>query len=560
MRIAIIQHATIVGSFDTIDADISDIIDNLQDEAIDLIVFPEFFYIGGRSGDFAIKAEVLRGVEQRLEHLAKRYVNGPSLLLGTPRSHTQVTGTGVHNAAVWIHQGRVQTAHNQVAVPRIGVRDDALFFDVGTLQEPIVYRDTRIGVCIGNDLWFEATRHGRHEEGVAPASTIATSCDVLIHLDADPWYVERPQERLLKLQELARATNTWVLHANAVGTTQSILYDGRSTAISPSGAIDAQARAFHNDTLIIDTTSAAVVATPSTPPNRDNIQVVDEIWEALVYALRNNVQQSGFSDVVLGLSGGIDSALVAALAVDALGSEHVYGVALPSRFSSDHSLQDAADLAKNLKISYQIIAIESVHQALLDTLAPAFEGTAPSTAEENLQARARGVILMGLSNKFNRLLLATSNKSEFAVGYSTLYGDMCGAFSPLADVPKTLVYTLSRRFNERRGLDAIPNNTIIKPPSAELRPNQTDQDSLPDYDILDAILEASVVHNASAEELVQQGFRPEDVQRVLSLLYQSGYKRQQAAPGFMISRQALAIGRHFPSVGNFSSLNVKASR
>lgn len=555
MRIGLVQSNIKLGDFDAIDALISTHAQRARNEAIDLLIYPELFLIGGPSGGFATRKETLAACQQRLQDLAHQHAHGPAILIGTPWPNEQRIGKNAHNAAALLLQGQVRNVHQQIAVPHVGVKQDRTHFEPGHAPTPFPLNDHRVGVVIGNDLWNESDVWRRPDLPQSIAESILPTCNLLLHLDADPWYPERPEERAETLQTLARTHECTIISVNHVGTAQSILYDGRSMVVDASGDIQKVARSFDDDFHVIDLDDVSMESGGS-PARAICADPVDETLDALIFGLRDNVRKSGFQDVILGLSGGIDSAIVAAIAVEALGAEHVYGVALPSRYSSDHSLQDAQDLAQALGISYDVLPIEPVHQALLQTLGPLFEGTEEGTAEENLQARARGVLLMGLSNKFNRLLLATSNKSEFAVGYSTLYGDMNGAFSPLTDVPKEMVYAISRRFNERRGMDAIPISTLTKPPSAELRPDQTDQDSLPPYEILDELIDRYVVRGQSAQEMVAAGFDAADVQRVVWLINITGYKRQQAAPGLRVSRQALAIGRDFPVIGDFSSLNL----
>lgn len=557
MRIALAQNNFKIGDIDAIDAKILDAFQRAKAQRVDLLVFPMLALIGGPAGEFAVRREVLQQCTSRLDALAQRCVGGPAVLIGYPEFHRADIGKGAFNAAALIHDGRVQNIYRQVALANFGVKQDQRLFDAGPQQQPLALQGKALGVALGNDVWNECSVWGDRAATRSSAERMLRLSDLLIHLDADPWFYARPEERLLKLRALAQNAKRWVLHVNPVGAQESLIYDGRSMVIAPDGSLHALAPRFDEALLVVDLPKNLHSApVPSAPPVlRDD--EVKETFEALVLGLRDGVHKSGFTAVTLGLSGGIDSALVAAIAYEALGAENVYGVALPSRYSSDHSIIDARALAKALKLPFSIIEIEGVYQALYAALEHDFEGTKPDTSEENLQARARGTILMGLSNKFNRLVLATSNKSEFAVGYSTLYGDMCGAFSPLSDVPKQLVYALSRYFNERMGFAAIPESSITKPPSAELRPGQTDQDSLPPYDILDEIVDRYLVRDQSAKEIVAAGFEEADVRRVVWLLNMNGYKRQQAAPGFLISRRALAIGRDFPNIASYQALNLR---
>lgn len=558
MRIALAQKNLKIGDFNAIDALVLECFEQAKAQKADLLVFSELFLIGGPAGELATRREVLQGCATRLDAIAQACNGGPAILIGYPEFHRADLGKGAYNAAAYIQGGRVQNIYRQVSVPDFGVKNDRRLFDPSPHQQPFACRGQAIGVAIGNDVWNESTLWGDRVTHRSPAQKMLAQSDVLIHLDADPWYAERPEERLQKLRQLAQETQRWICHVNAIGGQEQLIYDGRSMVIAPDGSLHQIAPRFEDAILYVD------LPKPGDTPTRSDLSQpavcgdpVDETLDALILGLRDGVRKSGFRDVTLGLSGGIDSALVAAIAYEALGPDHVHTVALPSRYSSDHSIRDARELAEALKLPFSIIEIEGVYQAFAHALADAFSGTEPDTSEENLQARARGTILMGLSNKFNRLVLATSNKSEFAVGYCTLYGDMCGAFAVLTDVPKRMVYKLSRRFNERMGFEAIPESTLTKPPSAELRPGQTDQDSLPAYEILDEIVDRYLVHDQSAAEIVAAGFEEPDVRRVVWLLNLNGYKRAQAAPGLLVSRRALAIGRQFPNIASYQSLNLK---
>lgn len=550
MRIALAQKNTKIGDFDAIDKIIADTLHQAREQRVDLVVFPSLFLIGGPADEFAARREIVQSCAARLETLAKTTEDGPAILIGFPEYNRADHGKGVYNSAALLMQGRVQNLYRQSTLANYGVKEEAQVYDPGPRQLPLAFDGKALGVMIGNDVWNHSSPWGDRAIVHDLANQLLRQSELLIHLDADPWFFERPKERLTRLRTLATRHQKWVLYMNAVGGHESVIYDGRSMAIAPNGQLVAMGQRFADDLLIIDLDD---------PPKEElplQGDEVDETFDALVLGLRDGVQKSGFNAVTLGLSGGIDSALVAAIAYEALGPENVHCVALPSRYSSDHSIRDARAQADALKLPFSIIEIEGIYQALAQALAPAFEGTEEDTAEENLQARARGTILMGLSNKFQRLVLATSNKSEFAVGYCTLYGDMCGAFAILTDVPKGMVYRLSYRFNERLGFTAIPESTLTKPPSAELRPGQTDQDSLPPYDVLDEIVDRYLVRDHSAEEIVAAGFAPADVQRVVWLMNINGYKRQQAAPGLLISRRALAIGRRYPNIASYRALQL----
>ena len=366
---------------------------------------------------------------------------------------------------------------------------------------------------------------------------VASGAEILINLSASPWQLGKEQRRCGLLRSLARRHQVPVVYCNLVGGNDELVFDGRSLAFNAEGGCIAEANHFSEAFVVVDTEAAL---------DRPLASVADEalLHDALVLGTRDYVRKCGFKSVVMGLSGGIDSALVAALAVDALGAENVRGLALPTEFSSAGSIDDARSLAANLGIRFDVVPIQGSFEALKRQMGPLFEGRPEDTTEENLQARLRGVTLMAMSNKFGSLLLTTGNKSELAVGYCTLYGDMCGGLAVISDLPKTWVYRVSRWMNRDR--EIIPDSSITKAPSAELRPNQTDQDSLPPYDVLDAILEAYVVEDRSVAEIIALGFSEADVRRVVRLIDLSEYKRRQAAPGLKVTSRAFGVGRRQP--------------
>lgn len=366
---------------------------------------------------------------------------------------------------------------------------------------------------------------------------------ILINLSASPWHLGKERTRQAMLSQLAAKCRVPVVYVNLVGGNDELVFDGQSCILDAQGRQIARARAFTSDQVLVDLQETR-------PVDLDGMTDEQQLHDALVLGTRDYLQKCGFRSVVLGLSGGIDSAVVACLAVAALGADQVRGLSLPSEFSSQGSLDDARDLARNLGIAYDVVPIQPSFEAMKSQLAPLFAGRAEDTTEENLQARLRGVTLMAMSNKFGSLLLTTGNKSELAVGYCTLYGDMCGGLAVISDVPKTLVYRLARWINDdserRTGRILIPESSITKPPSAELRPNQTDQDSLPPYEVLDAILEGYVVEDRSAEDLIASGLDPAAVRRVVRLIDGSEYKRRQAAPGLKVTSRAFGVGRRMP--------------
>jgi NAD+ synthase (glutamine-hydrolysing) len=369
----------------------------------------------------------------------------------------------------------------------------------------------------------------------------------MVNASASPFVLGKHDFRLKLFGEQAKQVNTPLVVVNQVGGNDELVFDGNSTAFDANGQVIAAAKDFEEDLVIVDVgVGTAARRNEPAAPLPKYARGIESIYKALVLGLRDYMQKCGFRSVVLGLSGGIDSALTAALAVDALGKDCVVGVAMPSRFSSDHSINDARDLANNLGIAFHIVPIKDLHDCYEHALAEVFKGTQRDVTEENLQARVRGGILMAFSNKFNHLLLSTGNKSELAVGYCTLYGDMCGGMALISDVPKTMVWELSRWINEHAGREVIPKNSIEKVPSAELRPDQTDQDSLPPYDVLDAILFEYIEEEKGATEIIRGGFDAATVMRVVKLVYRSEYKRRQSAPGIKVTSRAFGFGRRMP--------------
>ncbi|HPC21124.1 MAG TPA: NAD+ synthase, partial [Phycisphaerae bacterium] len=373
-----------------------------------------------------------------------------------------------------------------------------------------------------------------------PCDLAAAGADLLINISASPYYLGKHESRLELMAGHARRYGTPLLFCNQVGGNDELLFDGLSSVVDATGRLVAQAKAFEEDLLLIDLDDLDSARLEAMPTGVANLRA------ALVMGLRDYMRKCRFTGVVVGLSGGLDSAVVACLAAEALGPPNVLGVAMPSRYSSEHSVADAKALAENLGIDFSIIPIEPLHAAFERELRPHFAGRPPDVTEENIQARIRGVSLMALSNKFGRLLLTTGNKSELAVGYCTLYGDMCGGLALISDVPKTMVYELAHEINRRAGREVVPRSTLTKPPSAELRPNQTDQDSLPPYEVLDEILARYEERLESIEQIVAAGFDSAMVTEVVRKIHLNEYKRQQAAPGLKVTSRAFGFGRRMP--------------
>jgi NAD+ synthetase len=465
---------------------------------------------------------------------------GPvGLIVGFVGENPVRPGRETTNAVALLQHGRVLAARAKMLLPTYDVFDEDRYFEPAIENQPVEFNGRRIGLTICEDLWNDEDfwRDRRYRRNPA-AELAAAGAECLVNVSASPWHLGKNRVRHAMLASLVAKTGRPLLYCNLVGGNDELVFDGASLAFDARGQLLARGALFAEDFVIADTG----VAAPATDP--DDFSDEEKLYRALVLGLRDYLHKCGFQSALLGLSGGIDSALTAALAAEALGPENVRGVSLPSPYSSAGSLEDARVLAANLGIRYDVIPIEAAFATVKQQLAPVFAGLAEDVTEENLQARLRGVILMALSNKFGSLLLTTGNKSELAVGYCTLYGDMCGGLAVIADVPKTMVYRLARWINRER--EIIPAASLTKPPSAELRPNQTDQDSLPPYEVLDAILEAYVVEGRSAEEIVAAGFEAATVRRVIRLIDLSEYKRRQAAPGLKVTSKAFGVGRRIP--------------
>src|SRR5581483_2065965 len=426
-----------------------------------------------------------------------------------------------------LQDGKIAAVRTKMLLPTYDVFDEDRYFEPARENLPVAFNGGKVGLTICEDIWndedFWPERRYRHNP---PVELAAAGSRVLFNISASPWSVGKDETRYRMLRSMALKAKCPVVFCNQIGGNDELIFDGGSLVFNGAGELIARAEMFAEDFVVVDTESKAAVARPGWP-------VEEYVYKALVLGLRDYLHKCGFKSAVLGLSGGIDSALVACLAVEALGKENVRGVSLPSQFSSQGSMDDARLLAERLGIQYEIIPIQPAFEAAKQQLQPVFGGRPEDTTEENIQARLRGVILMALSNKFGSLLLTTGNKSELAVGYCTLYGDMCGGLAVISDVPKTMVYRLSKWINRER--EIIPTASITKPPSAELRPNQTDQDSLPPYDVLDAILDAYVVQGRTLSEIVQAGFDETTVKRVIRLIDFNEYKRRQAAPGLKVT-------------------------
>jgi NAD+ synthase (glutamine-hydrolysing) len=558
MRIALAQINPTVGDIAANSAKIMNFIGRAKSRGAELVVFPELSICGYPPKDLLLKPGFINDNIAAVKRLASQ-VSGIDAIVGYAERNPEPVGRPLYNAVAVLREGSVAAVHFKTLLPTYDVFDETRYFEPGPRDERenlVAIGDKICGLSICEDLWNDEKLIARrlyHQNPIADLN--AAGAQILVNSSASPFVVGKHPFRLELFGEQVKRFGKPLVYVNQVGGNDELVFDGNSVALDSSGNVIAQAKDFEEDLLIVDL--GATGFQPVFPKHAQDARGTystgaESIYKALILGLRDYVRKCGFKSVVLGLSGGIDSALVAALAVAALGKDRVVGVAMPSRFSSDHSVNDARQLATNLGIEFHIVPISDVHDAYERTLTPAFSGLPSDVTEENLQARVRGALLMAFSNKFNHLLLTTGNKSEIAVGYCTLYGDMCGGLAVISDVPKTVVWELARWINQNSGREIIPRRSIEKVPSAELRPNQTDQDSLPPYPLLDAILERYVENEEGPAQIIAAGFDPATVARVIKLIDRSEYKRRQAAPGLKVTSRAFGFGRRMPIAQNYA--------
>jgi NAD+ synthase (glutamine-hydrolysing) len=513
----------------------------------EFVLAPELFLCGYPPRDLLLRDDFIDANLAALEETAKSVGTVP-LCVGYVDRSSEKPGRALRNSAAVLQNGKIVWRTHKSLLPTYDVFDEDRYFEPAKKIELFVFNGRKLGITICEDIWndedFWPERLYRRDP---IKELISHGAEIILNISASPWHDGKERTRLEMLRRVARDETVPLAQVNLVGANDELIFDGHSVALNSNGEIVALGKGFAEEILVVDLSSEVRSQKPEARrefPAREAL-----IFSALSLGIRDYVRKCGFKSVILGLSGGIDSALVAVLAADALGAENVLGVAMPARYSSAGSLSDAEALAKNLGIRHEILPIEPAFLVVEKQLEKVFAGTKPNEAEENVQSRLRGVTLMALSNKFGALVLTTGNKSEMAVGYCTLYGDMNGALAPIADVFKTDIYKIAQWVNRER--EIIPKNSISKPPSAELRPNQMDQDSLPPYDILDAILDLYVVKNLGKDEIIARGFDAGIVSDVLNKINFSEYKRRQAAPGLKISPRAFGMGRRIPIAQKF---------
>jgi NAD+ synthase (glutamine-hydrolysing) len=546
MRIALAQLNYIIGDFDLNTAKITETIEKCRLQNVDLVVFAELSVCGYPPRDFLEFDDFIQKSYKAVESVAT-HCTGIAAIVGAPSRNPDAKGKNLFNSAWLLSEGKVQSLAHKALLPTYDIFDEYRYFEPNRMFSCIEFKGVKIALTICEDIW----NLGPEQLYITnPMDVLAAqNPDLMINIAASPFNYDQQKVRL----EILRANTTKykipLIYVNQIGAQTELLFDGNSCAIDSSGNIISLCKAFNEDTRLVDFDLSDKILRSEEPFISEEIPKAALIHGALVMGIRDYFSKMGFTKAILGLSGGIDSAITLALAAEALGKENVYAVLLPSEYSSGHSVTDAVALARNLGCKYDEISIADGYNTILNSLQPYFKGLPFNVAEENIQARVRAILLMALANKSGYILLNTSNKSEAAVGYGTLYGDMCGGISVLGDVYKTEVYELAYYINRQK--EIIPVNSIVKPPSAELRPDQKDSDSLPEYDILDKILYNYIELRQSPADLIASGFEETVVNRVLRMVNMNEWKRHQSPPILRVSPKAFGQGRRMPIVGRY---------
>ncbi|MEM7807851.1 MAG: NAD+ synthase [Planctomycetota bacterium] len=562
MRFALVQMNPTVGDLAGNAGKIIASIHRAKDAEARVVLLPELALCGYPPKDLLLRGDFLDEQIRQLRRIAAE-TDGLDVLVGYAERNTAPVGRPLHNAAALLRHGEIVSRHFKTLLPTYDVFDESRYFEPGPNTPDNNVIDAcrsgddcfKLGVTICEDLWNDERLIPRRLYHSNPLGDLKLAgAEVIVNLSASPFVAGKHAFRRELFAEQAKKHGVPLLYVNQVGGNDELVFDGNSCVFDADGELVAHAKAFEEDLLVVDVPSADGGLKPTLRDASD----IESIRRALVLGTRDYLHKCGFKKAVIGLSGGIDSAVVAAVATEALGEENVEGVAMPSRYSSGHSVDDARALAENLGVRFHVVPIKPMHDAFDTSLGEVFD-VAGLTAE-NLQARIRGATMMAFSNRTGALLLTTGNKSELAVGYCTLYGDMCGGLSVISDVPKTDVYRLARHYNDTAGREVIPENTITKPPSAELAPDQQDSDSLPDYDTLDAILERYIELEEGPDTIVAAGYEREVVEKVVKLVDRSEYKRRQAAPGLKVTSRAFGFGRRMPIAQRFDPLMTTTAK
>ena len=548
MKIALAQIDPTVGDFTGNLAKIISAAQRAAGSGARLTVFSELALCGYWPADLLEKPSFLARCQSALDQLREASAHlTTAILIGVALPAPEGSGKHAVNAAILLDKGKLIFEQHKMLLPFYDVFDEQRYFEPATRQQLLDFEGERLAITVCEDAWNDKAFWPNRFYPVDPVEELAGQHPtLLINISASPFWHGKIPVRQRMLAAIAQRHKVPVFISNQVGGNDSLIFDGSSFGVAPDGTLIAQAASFAEDLVVIDTSIDTIAANPGAAIQDTTTEAETKAaWNALVLGTRDYIQKTGFRKALVALSGGIDSALVAAIAVEALGKENVLGIGMPSQYSSSGSIDDARHLAANLGIRFELMPIEPLYHQFTTTLEPLFAGLKPDLTEENIQSRARGVLMMALSNKLGALVLTTGNKSEMAVGYCTLYGDMVGALAVIGDLVKTRVYALSRHAN--RNGEIIPENTITKPPSAELRPDQKDTDSLPPYEVLDPILEAYVERYESTAEIAKTyGFPPEIIEKVVRLVERSEYKRQQAAPVLKVTPKSFGMGRRFP--------------
>ena len=536
MKIALAQINPTVGDFAGNIARLREAYAEGAAAGAEIVVAPELAITGYPPRDLLLKSGFIEGNLAALDELAG-HVGEAALVVGHVGMNEKQPGRVATNAVALIQNGKNIATRTKTLLPTYDVFDEDRYFEPSTENAPVELNGRRIGLTICEDVWNDEDFWDDRRYRANPVeSLVEEGAEMLINISASPWHLGKNQVRQAMLENTVTKVRRSLVYCNAVGGNDELIFDGGSLALDAEGQVIGQSPYFSE--------AVTLVETEGSPVELAVLSDVAMLQDALALGVRDYLWKCGFQSAVIGLSGGIDSAVTAAIAVDALGAENVRGISMPSQYSSAGSLGDSEALAKNLGIQYDVVPIEAGFGIMKESLAPLFGDRAEDVTEENMQARLRGQILMALSNKFGSLVLTTGNKSELAVGYCTLYGDMCGGLAVISDVPKTMVYKLARWINRVR--EIIPEATITKPPSAELRPDQKDEDTLPPYETLDAILERYVVASESVDEIIAADFDAATVRRIARLIDLNEYKRRQAAPGLKVTSKAFGVGRRIP--------------
>jgi NAD+ synthase (glutamine-hydrolysing) len=545
MKIALAQLNYIIGDFEGNTQKMIDATHKAKKEGADIVCFAELATCGYPPRDFLEFDDFIRKSENSIQRLQKE-AKDIAIVVGSPSVNPVIEGKDLYNSVYFLAEGEIKFVQHKTLLPTYDIFDEYRYFEPNKQFEILEYKGKKIALSICEDLWNLGNENPLYT--ICPMDEMMKQQpDLMINVSASPFDYEQSEERMHVLKANVKKYKIPLFYVNQVGAHTEIIFDGGSTVISPNAKVFHEMRYFESYVQSFDLDEVLHNENES----KQEASKVEKMHDALIMGIRDYFSKLGFTKAIIGLSGGLDSALTSVLTVKALGKENVRVLLMPSEFSSDHSIKDAEDLAKNLGIQYDIIAIKDIYQSYLKALDIHFEGTTFNVAEENLQARARGNLLMAISNKFGHILLNTTNKSEMAVGYGTLYGDLSGGISVIGDIYKTEVFEMARYIN--RDEEIIPENTITKPPSAELRPNQKDSDSLPEYDILDQVLYLYIEKEQGPKEIIAMGFDEALVKRVLRMVNMNEFKRYQTAPVLRVSPKAFGIGRRVPIVARYLS-------